>query len=339
MTSLQNRLSVCLLLIGAFVAIAACEAPISANALAPRKRTSTAPIQVVATVGMVADVVRAIGGSQVAVTQLMGPGVDPHLYKGTRDDVRAILAADIVFYSGLMLEGKLIDTLEKVSLKKPVIEITRSLDQSSLFVSDEEGHHPDPHVWMDVSLWSACVPMIVDTLCEYDPANATEFRAAAVRYQENLAALHAYGQQIIASVPAEGRVLITSHDAFHYFGRAYGLEVFGVQGLATDSEAGLKQINSLVDTIVKRKISAVFVESSVPQKSILAVVDGAASRGHQIIVGGELFSDAMGPAGTYEGTYIGMLDHNLTVVARSLGGSAPLRGMQGKLAETINQHD
>lgn len=303
------------------------------------KRDSSEPILVVATVGMVADLVREIGGSHVAVTQLMGPGVDPHLYKGTRDDVRAILAADIVFYSGLMLEGKLVDMLEKVSHKKPVIAITRSIERASLFIEDEAAHHPDPHVWMDVSIWASFVPEIVNVLSKRDPSHASEFQDSASRYQEKLAALHAYGQQIMATVPENGRVLITSHDAFHYFGRAYGLEVFGVQGLATDSEAGLEQINSLVDTIVERKVAAVFVESSVPPKSIRAVVDGASSRGHQMIVGGELFSDAMGAAATYEGSYIGMLDHNLTVVARSLGGSAPALGLNGKLAEVVGSHE
>jgi manganese/zinc/iron transport system substrate-binding protein len=323
------------LILGSIALVVACDSPTPAVATKSPPRQSVEPILVVATVGMVADLVREIGGSHVAVTQLMGPGVDPHLYKGTRDDVRAILAADVVFYSGLMLEGKLIDMLEK----KPVVAITRSLDQASLFNEDEAGHHPDPHVWMDVSLWSSCVPVIVETLSEHDPAHAAEYRRAADRYQETLAALHAYGQKVVASVPEKGRVLITSHDAFHYFGRAYGLEVFGVQGMATDSEAGLEQINSLVDTIVTRKVAAVFVESSVPPKSIQAVVDGALSRKHRMVVGGELFSDAMGKASTYEGTYVGMLDHNLTMVARSLGGSAPTRGMQGKLAEIANSHE
>jgi manganese/zinc/iron transport system substrate-binding protein len=289
------------------------------------------PIRVVATVGMVADIVREVGASRVAVTQLMGPGVDPHLYKGTRDDVRSILASDIVFYSGLMLEGKLIDMLEKVSRKKPVIAVTSVLEEDSILAEGVSNGHADPHVWMDVSLWARCVDAVADALADYDPTHALAYRAAANEYQEKLAALHQYGKQVIGSVPPRGRVLITSHDAFSYFGRAYGLEVFGVQGLATDSEAGLRQINALVDTIVSRQVSAVFVESSVPRKSILAVVDGAASRGHLVRVGGELYSDAMGEGGTYEGTYIGMLDHNLTLVARSLGGAAPERGMQGLL--------
>ncbi|MGV3484313.1 MAG: metal ABC transporter solute-binding protein, Zn/Mn family [Planctomycetaceae bacterium] len=297
----------------------------------------TAPIRVVATVGMVADVVREVGGSRVHVTQLMGPGVDPHLYKGTRDDVRFILAADVVFYSGLMLEGKLADMLEKVSRKKPVVAITRELDPSSILQEEGTAGHADPHVWMDVAAWAKCVDVVAETLAEVEPASATQFHASARVYREKLHSLHRYGLEVMASVPPSGRVLITSHDAFQYFGRAYGLEVFGVQGLSTDSEAGLRQINSLVDMIVQRQVSAVFVESSVPQKSILAVVDGVASRGHRVIIGGELYSDAMGPGGSYEGTYVGMLDHNLTLVARSLGGKAPAGGMQGLLTTGSHQ--
>jgi manganese/zinc/iron transport system substrate-binding protein len=186
---------------------------------------------------------------------------------------------------------------------------------------------------MDVALWAQCVHEITDGLRDYDKEGADAYRQAASIYLEKLMALDAYGKQVIGTIPPEGRVLITSHDAFHYFGRAYGLEVFGVQGLSTDSEAGLRQINNLVDMIVDRKISAVFVESSVPQKSIMAVIDGAASRGHRVVVGGELYSDAMGERGTYEGTYVGMLDHNLTTVTRALGGVAPERGMQGLLKE------
>jgi len=294
------------------------------------------PIRVVATVGMVADIVRNVGGDRVIVTQLMGPGVDPHLYKGTRDDVRAILASDMVFYSGLMLEGKLTDMLKKVSDKRPVVAVTDSLDRTAVLSEADNVQYADPHVWMDVSLWSQSIAEVADALSRFDSSNEARYRAAAAAYEATLVRLHEYGKGVIASVPTKGRVLITSHDAFAYFGRAYGVDVYGVQGLSTDSEAGLSQINSLVDTIVDRGVAAVFVESSVPQKSIMAVVDGAASRGHRVIIGGELFSDAMGAAKTYEGTYVGMLDHNLTLVARGLGGTAPPGGMQGHLNQGID---
>lgn len=290
------------------------------------------PIEVVATIGMVADVVRHVGGDLVEVTQLMGSGVDPHLYKATRDDVQTIMQSDIVFYSGLMLEGKMTDTLIKVSRTKPVYAVTESIDEDRLLEPPEYAGHYDPHVWMDVDAWSNGVEPVAEALAEYDPANASKYRENAAEYRQQLQVLDEYARRVIATIPEQRRVLITSHDAFNYLGRAYGLEVLGVQGLSTESEAGLQRINELVDLLVEKQIRAVFVESSVPRKNIIALVDGAASRGHEVSVGGELFSDAMGEPGTYEGTYIGMLDHNVTVITRALGGEAPAKGLHGKLA-------
>ncbi len=290
-------------------------------------------LRVVATVGMVADVVREIGGDRVEVAQLMGPGVDPHLYKATRDDVQQILAADLVFTSGLMLEGRLEDTFNKISKTKPVFAMTSKLPTELLLSPDGAGGHPDPHVWMDVGAWANCLDVLQDGLTQAVPEYSAEFQSRAESYRKSLQALHEYGLTSIASIPQERRFLVTSHDAFSYFGRAYGLEVIGVQGLSTESEAGLQRINELVDLLVDRKVAAVFVESSVPQKNILALIDGARSRGHEVKIGGELFSDAMGPAGFYEGTYIGMLDHNMTLVTRALGGTAPERGFSGKLSQ------
>jgi len=288
-------------------------------------------LKVVATVGMVADVVREIGGERIELTQLMGPGVDPHLYKATRDDVQQIMTADLVFTNGLMLEGRLEDTFNRIAQKKPVFAMTRDLPQDLLLKPDGAGDHPDPHVWMDVAAWANCLDVITEGLSKSLPDHATEFQSRAVEYRTSLQALHEYGLSAIGSIPESSRVLVTSHDAFNYFGRAYNLEVLGVQGLSTESEAGLQRINELVDLLVERKVPAVFVESSVPQKNILALIDGAKSRGHDVKIGGELFSDAMGAAGTYEGTYLGMLDHNITMVARALGGTAPERGLSGKL--------
>lgn len=289
------------------------------------------PAKAVATVGMVADIVRNVGGEHVAVTQIMGAGIDPHLYKATRDDVQTIMAADIVFYSGLMLEGKMADTLVKVARDKPVFAATEMIDESKLLEPEDMAGHYDPHVWMDVSAWTACVDAVAKALAEFDPTHSDDFLANAVVYRQQLTQLHEYGLKSIASIPADSRVLITSHDAFNYFGRAYGLEVLGVQGISTESEAGLQRINDLVDLIVNRKIRAVFVESSVPRKNIEALIEGGRARKYDITIGGELFSDAMGPSGTYEGTYIGMLDHNITLVTRALGGTAPASGMQEKL--------
>ncbi len=184
---------------------------------------------------------------------------------------------------------------------------------------------------MDVEAWGQCVSTVVDGLADLDPSHADEYRANGERYRSQLDELHAYGRSRIATIPEASRVLITSHDAFNYFGRAYGLEVMGIQGISTESEAGLQRINELVDLIVDRQVKAVFVESSVPRKNIESLIAGAKARGHQVEIGGELFSDAMGEQNTYEGTYIGMLDHNITKVTIALGGSAPERGLHGKL--------
>ncbi|QDT25255.1 metal ABC transporter solute-binding protein, Zn/Mn family [Gimesia panareensis] len=289
------------------------------------------PIPVAATVGMVADLVKNVGQEYVDVHQIMGSGVDPHMHKASRDDVVTIMNSDIVFYSGLMLEGKMTDTLIKVSRNKPVFAVTELIDEKTLLEPEDFHGHYDPHVWMDVSAWAQCVDAVKDALIKYDPKHADVYENNAKAYKQQLEQLHEYGQKTLKTIPEDSRTLITSHDAFNYFGRAYGLDVQGVQGISTESEAGLKRINELVDLLVKKKIKAVFVESSVSKKNITALIEGARAQGHQIVIGGELFSDAMGEPGTYEGTYIGMLDHNMTTVARALGGTAPEKGMQDKL--------
>jgi manganese/zinc/iron transport system substrate-binding protein len=303
-----------------------------APAKAPSKPPAKYPYKAAATVAMVADIVAGVAGEKAKVTGIIGTGVDPHLYKPTTSDVRILTDADVVFYSGLHLEGKMGEVLEKTAKKKPTFAVTARLDPKYI-VHPEEGGAPDPHVWMDLSAWAKATEQVRDDLSEYDPANAAQYKANAQKLMEQMLALDAYGKKIMASVPKETRVLITSHDAFNYFGRAYNLEVMGIQGISTESEAGLSDINKLVDTLVKRKIKAVFVESSVSPKNIKALIEGAKARGHEVIIGGELFSDAMGQEGTYEGTYLGMLDHNLTTVARALGGEAPEKGFAGKLGE------
>lgn len=290
-------------------------------------------LRIAATTGMVADLVRSVGGELVEVTQIMGAGVDPHLYKATRDDVQTILDADAVFYSGLMLEGKMADTLMKVGRDRPVFAVTELLDESKLIEPEGAEGHPDPHVWMDILAWSEGVTAVEEALTELLPEQKSKLAANAANYRTELLKLDAYAHEAIATIPEGQRVLVTSHDAFNYFGRAYGLEVLGVQGLSTESEAGLRRINELVDLLVERQTPAVFIESSVSPKNIQALVDGAASRGHEVKIGGELFSDAMGEPGTHEGTYLGMLDHNVTTVTRALGGEAPACGHSGKLAD------
>lgn len=292
------------------------------------------PIKATATIGMVADIVRHVGGEKVQVTQLMGAGVDPHLYKATRDDVQTMMKSDVIFYNGLMLEGKMSDALIKVARGKPVVAVTENIDESQLLEPDDFEGHYDPHVWMDVSTWSSCVDVVATTLADFDADNADEYRANAEAYKRQLKRLHNYGRQSLASIPASKRVLVTSHDAFNYFGRAYGLDVQGVQGLSTESEAGLQRVNDLVAVLVQKDVEAVFVETSVSPKNIEALIEGAGAKGHDVEIGGELFSDAMGESGTYEGTYVGMLDHNITLVTRALGGQAPVEGMQGKLGHS-----
>ena len=290
------------------------------------------PIQVVTTVGMVGDIVRNVGGQHIDVTQICGSGVDPHLYKPTRDDVQTIMSSDMVFYCGLMLEGKMSDTLIKIARTKPVYAVTEMIDEELLLEPEEFEGHFDPHVWNDVSAWSRTIEAVESALAEFDPDNANDYRSNASTFTQKLDRLHQYGLDSLATIPEESRVLVTSHDAFNYFGRAYGLQVNGVQGLSTDSEAGVQHINELVDMLVEQNVKAVFVESSVSRKNIDALVEGAKSKGHDVVVGGELFSDAMGPIGSYEGTYEGMLDHNITLVTRALGGNVDAKGLNGKLS-------
>lgn len=287
---------------------------------------------IVATIGMVTDIVRAVAGDRASVTGLMGEGVDPHLYKATRSDVQRLLNADVVFYNGLMLEGKMTDSLIRAATAgKKVFAVTELLDDQYLLEPEEFHGLYDPHVWMDPGAWSMAVGVIRDKLTEYDPQGSSQYRDNAEAYVEKLNELDAYGKQVLGAVPKEQRVLVTAHDAFNYFGRRFGFEVVGIQGISTESEAGVQDIERLVRLLVDRNVGAVFVESTVSQRNINALVSGAEARGHKVVVGGVLFSDAMGAPGTYEGTYIGMIDHNITTIARALGGDAPERGMAGKL--------
>ncbi|MFP4387374.1 MAG: metal ABC transporter solute-binding protein, Zn/Mn family [Desulfococcaceae bacterium] len=288
------------------------------------------PYSAAATVGMVADIVGEVAGDKAEVVRIVDAGVDPHNFTPTRGDVATFLRADVIFYSGLMLEGQMIDVLEKVGRRLPVFAVTERLDPKYL-LQDAETGDPDPHVWMDVSGWIRAVDVVEKGLGEFDPKNADGYAERAAEYRERLAKLDEYAKRAIGSIPENQRVMITAHDAFRYLGRAYNLEVIGIQGLSTESEAGLKDINNIVDQLVERNIPAVFVETSVSDKNVRALVEGAKARGHSVKIGGELFSDAMGPAGTYEGTYIGMIDHNVTTIAQALGGDAPEGGMQGKL--------
>ncbi|NBN65185.1 zinc ABC transporter solute-binding protein [Microvirga tunisiensis] len=303
-----------------------------ALAAAPAAAPAAGALTVVTTTGMIADAARRVGGEAVSVTSLMGPGVDPHAYRQTRTDIVAMTRADLVLWHGLYLEAQMEDFFADLGRKRQVVAVADGLDRARLLSHADYAGRFDPHVWMDPMLWSGVVIAVRDALTAARPGQAPLFAANAEAHLAELAGLDAYSRQVLGTVPEASRVLLTAHDAFGYFGRAYGYEVIGIQGISTQSEAGLNRVAELVDLLVSRKIGAVFVESSVSDRNIRALIEGAASRGHAVTIGGELFSDAMGQSGTYEGTYLGMIDHNVTLVARALGGTAPARGMNGTLS-------
>lgn len=292
------------------------------------------PFEVTATVAMIADIVREVAGDRANVSGMIGSGVDPHLYKPTAPDIKSLQQADVIFYNGLNLEGKMGDVLVRMARSgKSVYAVTEEiLDQGSYVITDEEDHY-DPHVWMDVQGWIKAVDVVSEGLAAYDPEGTDSYIKNATAYKQELVKLDAYAKKVISSIPEEKRVLVTAHDAFGYMARAYGLEVKGIQGISTESEAGVKDIEDLVSFLADKKIPAIFIESSVSDKNIRALAEGAEAKGHQVGIGGELFSDAMGPSGTYEGTYLGMIDHNATTIARALGGTAPEKGLKGKLSQ------
>ena len=293
---------------------------------------AVAQITVVATTGMIADTARAIGGDHVDVRALMGPGVDPHAYRQTRSDIVAMTRADLVLWHGLYLEAQMEDFFEDLGRRRMVVPVAEAMPRNLLLAHEDYDNRFDPHVWMDPDLWRHVAAEIRDALAEVDPENAAFYLASAESFLTELDTVSAYARETLASVPDDSRVLLTAHDAFNYFGQAYGFEVLGIQEISTESEAGLVRIAELVDLLVARDIRAVFVESSVSDRNIRALIEGAAARGHEVRIGGELFSDAMGEPGSYEGTYIGMIDHNVTIITRSLGGDAPERGMSGQLS-------
>lgn len=281
--------------------------------------TSADKVKVTTTIGMIADIVKQVGGEHVEVVGLMKAGVDPHLYKATEGDIAKLNKADIIFYNGLHLEGKMVEILEKLNEKKPSVAVSRNLDNSKLRSGDPElGTEHDPHIWFDVTKWMAATEVVRDELVKLDSAHAEAYQKNAEIYLKQLQQLHEYTKQQMASIPEQSRVLVTAHDAFGYFGDAYGVKVMGLQGISTASEAGIKDVADLRDYLIQNKIKAVFVESSVPKANIEAVIEGAKQKGHEIRIGGELFSDAMGEEGTPEGTYIGMVRHNVDTIVKAL---------------------
>jgi manganese/zinc/iron transport system substrate-binding protein len=316
-----RRLALCL---GIVLALAANAVP-GSRALAADK------LKIVATVSMIGDAVTAISGDRATVTTLMGEGVDPHLYRQTQSDIAAMVRADAVFWNGLYLEAQLEEFLKKLEKRKPVFAIGEALPEELRLSSLAYPDRYDPHIWMAPELWRYAVVAARDALIELDPDGTAAYQANAEVYLAEMDALATYTKESLATVADDKRVLVTAHDAFGYFGRSFGFEVIGIQGLSTESEAGLQRVDEIVNLIVDRDIQSIFVETSVSERNMLALVEGAAARGHEVVVGGQLFSDAMGSAGTYTGTYIGMIDSNATTITNALGGKTPSGGLKGKL--------
>lgn len=307
-----------LLLIGV-LPLAGCGA--AADVSDAEKQTLSA----VATTGPVGDALRRLAGERIEVNVLMGPGVDPHLYREKPSDMIALAQASVVVHNGLHLEGRLADVLEGMAKKKTVISMAGGLETAhDPRLISPEGYDTlhDPHVWHDVRLWSECVQHLCDQLVEFDPDGAEQYRARCETFRKQLDDLHAYCVNRLSEVPEQQRLLVTAHDAFAYFSRAYGLESVGLKGVSTEDEIDLGRMQQVVDLLVERRVPAVFVESAVAPKVVEALVEPAAERGHTLRIGGELYADAMGPTGSGADDYLGMIRANVETIASALQSPA-----------------
>ena len=286
-------------------------------------------LNVVTTIGMITDIVKNVGGERVEVTGLMGPGVDPHLYKASAGDVQRLTSAQLIFYNGLHLESKMGDILSKMTGNTKTIAVTNAVDRSLLLMPPEFEGQYDPHLWFDVTLWMEAVGKVRDALSEFDSDNTLMYWSNAERYLAKLAELHEYVKAQVERVPPEQRILVTAHDAFNYFGKAYGFEVRGLQGISTATEAGIADVQELATFIAEKRIPAIFVESSVSSRSLQAVQAAVNAKGFDVKIGGQLYSDAMGNDGTPEGTYIGMVRHNIDTIVTALIGGVSASSMVG----------
>ena len=275
-------------------------------------------IKVVTTTTMLTDLVSEIGGDHVSLQGLMGAGVDPHLYKASEGDVSKLYGADIIFYSGLHLEGKLVDVFEKMEGKKNTVSLGDRLPKDELIPSEYFASNYDPHVWFNIQFFKQFAQIVTEELSKADPANAESYSENNKKYQKKLDALESEIKSTIATLPAENRILVTAHDAFNYFGKAYGFQVVGLQGISTATEAGVKDVQNLSEFIIKNNIKAIFVESSVPRRTIEALQQAVLSKKHNVEIGGSLYSDALGNPGTVEGTYIGMFKYNVNTIVNAL---------------------
>jgi manganese/zinc/iron transport system substrate-binding protein len=275
-------------------------------------------VRVVTTTGMIADLAGRIAGPHATVEALMGSGVDPHLYKASESDVRKLAEADLVLYNGLHLEGKMGDILVKMARNRPVVAVSESVPADRLREPPEFAGQYDPHIWFDVSLWAETIDPMLTALSDLDPANSDAYVRNAAALRSELDELDAWVARRINELPEDRRILVTAHDAFGYFGQRYGVRVVGLQGISTLAEAGLQDVERVVDLVVDQKIQSIFIESSVPQRSVEAVQVACRERGHEVSIGGQLFSDAMGAPGSPEGTYVGMVRHNVNTIVNSL---------------------
>ncbi len=276
-------------------------------------------LNIVTTTSMITDLVKNIGGNAINLKGLMGSGVDPHLYKASEGDVSKLVNADIIFYNGLHLEGKLVEVFEKMGSKtKTPIALGEHLDKSTLIGSDYFASNYDPHVWFNIEYFKLFAKKVTEVLSKKDPKNAVNYIENEKNYLMELEVLQTEIKAIIELLPEEKRILVTAHDAFNYFGKNYGFEVVGLQGLSTATEAGVQDVQKLAAFIIEKKVKAIFVESSVPKRTIEALQAAVKSKGHEVVIGGTLFSDALGNAGTIEGTYIGMFKYNVNTIVNAL---------------------
>ena len=278
----------------------------------------TGKLKIVATTSMITDIVQNIGGDFVELQGLMGAGVDPHLYKASEGDVAKLYNADIIFYNGLHLEGKLVEVFEKMEQTKTTIALGESLPKDQLIGSEYFASNYDPHVWFNIQFFKQFAMTVTEQLSKKDPENSVNYIANEKIYLAKLDALEAEVTATIATLPEEKRILVTAHDAFNYFGKSYGFNVVGLQGLSTATEAGVQDVQRLSDFIIENKVKAIFVESSVPRRTIEALQAAVLSKKHEVIIGGSLYSDALGSTGTEEGTYVGMFKSNVNTIVNAL---------------------
>jgi len=283
---------------------------------APTK--SSGKLKVVVTTSMLTDLVKNIGGDLIDLQGLMGAGVDPHLYKASEGDVSKLFNADVIFYNGLHLEGKLVAVFEKMETQKTTVALGEFLAKEGLIGSDYFASNYDPHVWFNIQYFKAFSDKVTSVLSEKDPKNAASFTANNLAFQQKLDLLHTAVVNTIATLAPEKRILVTAHDAFNYFGKAYGFKVVGLQGLSTATEAGVQDVQKLSEYIIANKVKAIFIESSVPRRTIEALQEAVLSKGHQVSIGGSLYSDALGDADSVEGTYVGMFLYNIKTIVNAL---------------------